>query len=139
MTPASAGPWLLALTDTAAFFADQTDIVWSSHDNVRGWVTMVYATPQASVKYAVALHEFNCRAQTHRTLAGNFYDVGGQVLNDVGSTDFEFVIPGSALDGVMEHACSDFAGWGVNESLASRVPEGMNVVRAADNLFARRR
>lgn len=127
------GPWLLEFNSSAAWFADQTEVIRSG-DSVRMWVTMVYPEPVSGTSYAIILHEFDCVGRRSRELAGSYYSQSGRVTENVRMLAMEYIIPGSAFETVLDHACSDFSNWG--EAYASvQVPGHLRVQEAASNLF----
>jgi len=129
---------LLEYTREAAWFADQERIDYSN-GTARAWITLVYATPSNGVKYVVALSELDCRQRRERSVAGNFYSVDGRVVESVVEDSFDYVVPNTVMDGILNAICADFSRWGSAEIPVVRVPVGIGVIEAADNLFASRR
>jgi hypothetical protein len=133
-TGVSPGTWMIASTDSSAYFADPSQVTVVSPGIRRMWVTMVYRQPQNGVKYAIVFQEFACATNESRDLSGAFYDLHGQVVDRVTPSDLSPAIPQSAGAGVVRHACAGSSTWGNSELGSISLPVGATPVTYVDNV-----
>jgi hypothetical protein len=104
------GIWLLEYGDTSAVYAEQRNVQRGARTTTI-WTTWVHRNEQYGVKYAVRLMEFDCANRVHRTLTATGYDRRSRMVDDLGTSEAEHVVPGSIGEAIYRAACEPLVNW----------------------------
>lgn len=128
---ATPGEWWIQGNDNAAVFADQTTRTILQNGIRRMWTTWVFRYPENQRRYNSVLFEGDCTQRRYRMLSLTGYTATGVSLGtDSRPTEYQYLVPGSLGDGVLDLMCSPFSSW----SGSVRVPESYTPVLFADQV-----